>query len=106
MVMLQSASEQMIHGHNSYSLGVFRSSDILPYFNGIHYAYLIKQRLDEYGFKKRHYKQLKVIDLTWSVTNDIELKKEFLSSVRKLINPHVQPMHGFYYKPNEYHNMF
>ena len=106
MVMLQTASEQMIHGHNSYSLGVFRSSDILPYFNGIHYAHLIKQRLNEYGFKKRHYKQLKVIDLTWSVTNDIELKKEFLSSVRKLINPHVQPTPGFYYKPNECHNMF
>ena len=91
--------EPMKMGYNTYALEMFRCNEVMPYFNGKHYAHLLKLVLDRYSFEKRHLKLIKRVGLTWSLTNDVKVKKDFADSVRELINPSVTFGFEFFNNP-------
>ena len=85
-------------GDNTYALEMFKCNDIMPYFKGAHYAYLLKLILDRYHFEKKHYRLIHRVGLTWSITNDISVKREFLAKF-KIINPNVCVSYEFFHNP-------
>ena len=95
-------SDQKFQG--GHVLAVFRCTEIMPFFEGAHYAYLLKVVLDRYQFEKKHYHRIRRVGFSWSITNDIQVKKDFLLHVRKLIHPMMFVTSDFFRKPIGYVN--
>eukprot|EP01084_Bolivina_argentea_P130576 230516_1 len=82
--------------HFTYSLASFRCNQIMPYFDGVHYAYLLKGVLDYYEFDAKYYPKIKRAGFSWSITNDIKLKKEYIATVRKIFGKNIKTTDDFY----------
>eukprot|EP01084_Bolivina_argentea_P004014 7596_1 len=82
-----------------HSLGSFRASDVMPYLNGYHYAYLLKAVLDQYQFGIEEYDLIEYIGFSWSITNNVDLKRKFLKTVHCLFHNSIAPTSDFFFCP-------
>mmetsp|Transcript_39503 Transcript_39503/g.48893 ORF Transcript_39503/g.48893 Transcript_39503/m.48893 type:complete len:343 (+) Transcript_39503:67-1095(+) len=91
----KSLQQSMYDFTDIYELANFKSIDIMPYFNGNHYAYLIKYVLKLHGF--RCYKSIKHLGLSWAITNDQLIREQLLSKMKHILGDHVQPLPNYWW---------
>ena len=96
---LKTKNEREKVGYNNFLIATFKSNDILPYFDGVHYAYLLKNVLKHYGFEEKHYSRIQHIGLTWSITHNINMRNQFLNTIRQLFHEGVGVPGDYFNKP-------
>eukprot|EP01084_Bolivina_argentea_P124536 220673_1 len=99
LTTLKSKEETLQIGYNQFLIATFKSNDILPYFDGIHYAYLLKYILEHYGFDELYYSRIWMVGFSWSITHDVDVRNEYLDTVREIFNENVETVGDYFKKP-------